>query len=300
VWLFQAAAARGIDSMDEPFQRTRTRGVRRGRGRVKGASVTVPRDGEEFSTRVRLTLAVEAARRGFRRDVAALEAALDDGDLLVPLAQRVAGVPEGEAIPLDRELELVPHFVSDAEGSRHVALFTTSELVSKTAEELGWTTEGEDLGVCSLPARIALDLALDLVDETTIVGLVIDPGHPSELVLRRSELASIVSGNAVPLVGYVADLPLGDDERTLVAEPSEPPPKELTELLGRCIADLPQVTGHRLTRTFNPERDLEPHLTLELAVSADADRRVLAERVIGSVGEHLPPPGYLDIVFADG
>jgi hypothetical protein len=219
---------------------------------------------------------------------------------LVPLARHIQGAKEGEAIPLDRELEIVPHFLSDAEGSRHVALFTAGELVSSMAERLGWTTEGEDLGVCSLPARIALDLALGLVDEKDVLGLVVDPGHPSELVLRRSELASIVSGNAVPLVGYVAELPLGENERTLIAEPSDPPPQELTELLARCIADLPDVTRHRLVRTFNPERDLEPHFTLELAVASGADRRALAERVIGAVGERLPPPGYLDVVFDDG
>jgi hypothetical protein len=181
-----------------------------------------------------------------------------------------------------------------------VALFTTSELVADSAERMGWTTEGEDLGVCALPARIACELALELVDETSVVGLVIDAGHPSELVLRRVELASIVRGQPLPLVGYVADIPSEDGERTLIAEPSDPPPPKLTEELERCIAELPAVTRHRLVRTFNPERDLEPHLTLELAVANGTDRRALAERVVNAVADHLPPPGYLDVVFADG
>jgi len=255
----------------------------------------VPRDGEE--TPASLTSLVEGARRGFRRDVAALEAALDDATLFVPLARHIAGASEGVPIALDHEIEIVPHFLSDDEGSRHVALFTATDLASLSAEQLGWTTEGEDLAVCSLPARTALDLALGLVDETGVVGLVVDPGHPSELVLRRSELASIVSGNPVPLVGYVADLPLGEDERTLVAEPPSP---ELTELFRGFIAELPAIASHRLVRTFNPERDLEPHLTLELSASAEADRRELAKRIIDVVGERIPPPGYLDIVFDDG
>jgi hypothetical protein len=246
-----------------------------------------------------LTALVEGARRGFRRDVAALEAALDDGDLFVPLAKKIADVPEGEPVALDRELEIVPHFLRDAEGAHHVALFTTSELVALSAERLGWTTEDEELGVCALPARIACQLALDLVDETTIVGLVIDAGHPSELMLRRAELASIVRGQPLPLVGYVADIPPEDGERTLVAEPSDPPPRELTVELERCLAELASVTKHRLVRTFNPERDLEPHLTLELAVVEGSDRRAIAERVMGAISEHLPPPGYLDVVFAD-
>jgi hypothetical protein len=247
-----------------------------------------------------LTTLVEGAKRGFRRDVAALEAALDDADLFIPLARRIADVPEGEAFPLDRELEIVPHFLSDEQGGRHVALFTTSALVAHSAEQLGWTTEGEDLGVCSLPARVACELALELVDETTVIGLVIDAGHPSELVLRRAELASIVHGKPVPLVGYVADIPLQDDEQTLIAEPSDPPPPELTELIVRSLAEIPEVTSHRLVRTFNLERDLEPHLTLRLLVPAGTDRRAVAERVIGAVGDSIPPPGYLDVVFDDG
>jgi hypothetical protein len=247
-----------------------------------------------------LTALALGAKRGFRRDVAALEAALDDADLLIPLARAIADVPEGEAIPLDRELEIVPHFLSDAEGARHVALFTSNELVSSSAEHLGWTTDGDELGVCALPARIACQLALDLVDEETIMGLVIDAGHPSELVLTRAELASIVRGAPVPLVGYVADIPLQDDEQTLIAEPSDPPPAELTELLARSIADMEDVTDHRLVRTFNVERDLEPHLTLRLAVREGTDRRAVADRVISAIGNHLPPPGYLDVVFDDG
>jgi hypothetical protein len=246
-----------------------------------------------------LTVLVGGARRGFRRDVAALEAALDDGELFVPLAKKIAGVPEGEPIALDREVELVPHFLRDAEGAYHVALFTTTELVALSAERLGWSTEGDDLGVCALPARIACQLALDLVDDTSVVGLVIDAGHPSELMLRRSELASIVRGQPLPLVGYVADIPPEDGERTLIAEPSDPPPRELTAALEGCLAELSSVTRHRLVRTFNPERDLEPHLTLELAVVDGTERRALAERVMGAISEHLPPPGYLDVVFAD-
>ena len=246
-----------------------------------------------------LTALVEGARRGFRRDVAALEAALDDSDLLIPLAHRIADVPEGEPVALDRELEIVPHFLSDADGARHVALFTSSDLVAISAARLGWTTDGEDLGICALPGRIACQLALELVDEKTIVGLVIDAGHASELVLRRAELASIVRGAPVPLVGYVADIPLEDDEQTLVAEPGDPPPAALTELVARCVGELPAITSHRLVRTFNPERDLEPHLTLELAVSGEADRRALAQRIVATVANLIPPPGYLDVVFSD-
>src|SRR5688500_450611 len=62
-----------------------------------------------------LTALVQNARRGLRRDVAALEAALDDTELLVPLAHAVPDAPEGEAMPLDRPIEIQPHFIVDEE-----------------------------------------------------------------------------------------------------------------------------------------------------------------------------------------
>jgi len=246
-----------------------------------------------------LTALVRGARRGLRRDVAALEAGLDDAELFVPLLKSITGAAEGEALVLDRELEIVPHFLVDPEGLRYAVLFTRPEHVEALAEPLGWKTDGEELRVCTLPARVACELALSVIDDTAVHGLVVDASQPSELVLRRSELASVVAGHPVPLVGYVSELPPLEGEKVLVAEPAEPPPPALVAALEACLAELPEVTGHRLLRTFNPERDLEPHLTLELTTPSSADQRTIAERVIGTIGEHVPPPGYIDIVFED-
>jgi hypothetical protein len=246
-----------------------------------------------------LTDLVTQARRGLRRDVAALEAALDDAELYLPLRSPIAGAPEGEPVALDRALEIVPHLLRDAEGQGYAALFTRPDLVEAVASELGWQTDGGELSVCSLPARIACELSLGVIDEESVFGLVLDAGQASELLLRRTELASIVAGRAVPLVGYLADLPPLDDEQVLLAEPSDPPPPAFVSALERCLAETPEITTHRLARTFNPERDLEPHLTLRLGSADGADRRALAARVIGAVGEFVPPPGYIDIVFDD-
>lgn len=246
-----------------------------------------------------LTALVTQARRGLRRDVAALEAALDGAELFVPLRSHVEGAPEGEAVPLDHELQIVPHFLSDDAGRGFAVLFTRPELIEAVATELGWQTDGRELSVCSLPGRVAFELARGVIDEEAVFGLVLDAGQPSELVLRRAELASIVAGTPVPLVGYLGDLPPLEDEEVLLAEPSDPPPPAFTSALERCVAELPEIKGHRLARTFNRERDLEPHLTLRLATAPDADRRALAERVIGAVGELVPPPGYIDILFDD-
>ena len=193
----------------------------------------------------------------------------------------------------------MPHLLRDEEGRGYAALFSSPELVEKVAESLGWQTDGRELSVCSLPGRVACELSLGVIDEEAVFGLVIDPGQPSELFLRRAELASVVAGQPIPLVGYLADLPPLEDEQVLLAEPSDPPPPAFVTALEACLAELPAVTGHRVRRTFNPERDLEPHLTLELSAAADADRRALAERVILAVGELVPPPGYIDILFDD-
>jgi hypothetical protein len=247
-----------------------------------------------------LTALVRGARRGLRRDVAALEAGLDDAELFVPLMQSIEGAAEGEALELDHAVEIVPHFLVDPEGLRYAALFTKPEHVEALAEPLGWKTDGEELRVCTLPARIACELALSVIDETAVHGLVIDASQASELFLRRSELASVIAGHPLPLVGYVSELPPLDGEKVLVAEPAEPPSPALVAALERCLSDLPDVKSHRLLHTFNPERDLEPHLTLELTAPATADQRLIAERVIETIGEHVPPPGYVDIVFEDG
>ena len=255
--------------------------------------------GSETSDEPDITALVLGARRGLRRDVARLEAALDATSLLIPLAKHIADVPEGEDVELESGLEIMPHFIVDPEGLRYATLFTQAELVEPVARALGWTTDGEELGVAALPARVACELALGTIDETAVHGLVIDPGQDSELMLRRAELASIVAGHPLPLVGYLHDLPPLEDEKVLVAEGGEPPPAEFVAALTQCLAGLPAVTAHRVERTFNPERDLEPHLTLRLTTDGSAERRELAETVINAVGELVPPPGYIDVLFDD-
>jgi hypothetical protein len=247
-----------------------------------------------------LTALVRGARRGLRRDVAKLEAALDEGELVVPLARGIGGVTEGDRVELDQQLEIVPHFVLDPDGRRYAALFTRAEHIEAPADALGWRTDGDELSVCTLPARIACELALGVIDEEEVHGLVIDPGEESELFLRRAELASLVAGHPIPLVGYVSELPPLDGEKVLVAEPAEPPPEALFAALEACLALLPEVRSHQLSRTFNPERDLEPHLTLTLTAEGDYDPKAVAETIVLAIGEHVPPPGYIDLVFDDG
>lgn len=281
----------------------RAAAVRRGALRVTSAcSVAADDTNPDAETPIeassRLTQAVLRARTGLRRDVAALLEALEDEELLVPLARDVPNTPEGERVELPSELTVTPHVLPDSEGNLFAVLFTHPEPIEPIVAALEWDTDGEPLKVCGLPARLALELARDLLSDERIAGLVIDPGAESELCLSKAELGNLLAGRAVPLVGYVQHIPGQELERTLVAEPGEPPPPAFIEALDRVLGELgATIVGHRLERTFNPDRDLEPHLTLTLQVADGADRPELFRRITGALDGIVPPPGYLDVLF---
>ena len=242
---------------------------------------------------------VKLARRGFRRDVAALLEALEQADLLIPLAEPLAGATTGQRTKIEGELRLLPHFLPTPEGPQFAALFTSAPLLHAVAAQLGWRTGEAELEFCSVPGGVALEMAAGTLDEQ-VHGVVIDAGADSELVLTAAELRVLATGQAIPLVGYVAAIP-DDHERTLIAEPGAPPPAELTAALERCLSELPELSGYELLRTFNPERDLEPHPTIKLKTKpGQVDHQHLAKHVFDAVGPHLPPPGYVDIVFEHG
>jgi hypothetical protein len=244
-----------------------------------------------------LTTWVQGARRGLRRDVEALMERLDLGELFVPLASPVPGASVGEELELDDDLTLTPHLLADDEGNLYCALFTRADILEPMIAELGWTTDGGPLEYCSLPARIGLDLAIQIVDEERVLGLVLNAGHESELMLKRLELGSIAKGKAVPLVGYVREIPVQDFEKTLVAE-GELPSGEFIATLERCIEALGCIDDYEITRTFNADRDIEPHLTLSLRPNASAiDYEDVTKRLIEALGDLVPPPGYIDIIF---
>ncbi len=262
---------------------------------IRGELPLVQRD--EADDVSELTALVRDAREGLRSRVAALEAALDQAELHSPLAREIAGVTLGEAAPLDRPFELVPHFLGDEAGRGVAVLFTDPEMLQAVGEDLGWKTDGGELRYCTLPARVACRMALDVIDGRDVLGLLLDAGHDSELFLTRAELASIVAGQPVPLVGYVRELPPLDGERVLVAEEHATLPDDFRAALEGCLQALPAVRSHGVSRTLNQERDLEPHLTLSLHVEEGASKADITRAVIDAVGELVPPPGYIDIVF---
>lgn len=243
-----------------------------------------------------IVTALKQARRGFRRDVAALLDALEQADLLIPLAAPVEGATTGERTKIEGELRLLPHFLPTPEGPQFAALFSSAPLLDAIASQLRWRTGDGELEYCSIPGGVALQMASGTLDEQ-VQGVVIDAGADSELVLTAAEVRTLVAGQAIPLVGYVAAIP-DDHDKTLVAEPGTAPAPELVAALERCVRELDELTGYELLRTFNPERDLEPHPTVKLKTRAGkVDHQHLAKHVFAAVSPHLPAPGYVDIVF---
>ncbi|MEP7049128.1 MAG: SseB family protein [Pseudomonadota bacterium] len=254
---------------------------------------------EPTDTAQDLTPLIQAARRGLRRDVQALLDQLAQGELFIPLARNIDGTKDGVRLDIDDgEVKLVPHMLLDEEGNHFAALFSHPELMAPMEQQLGWKTDDGALKFCTVPALFALDMALEVVDDEHVLGLVLNPGTQYELALRREELASLTNGKAIPLVGYVAALAPDESEQTLIAEGGEAASPALTAAIEGCLAELPQVGGYALLRTFNAERDLEPHPTLRLVTSADdSELQSIANKMIEAIGKHLPPPGYIDIVF---
>lgn len=246
------------------------------------------------------TAAVAQARRGLRKDVAALIQALESAPLIVPLAKSIEGVDLGKVQEVGEELSLSPHLLFDADRVGYLAVFTRGELLERATKQVSWTTDDGPLEFCTLPAAVVLELALAVVDGHRVRGLLLNPFDESELVLHRHELASIAQGRALPLVGYVEGIPHGEDEQRLVAEMGEPPPRDLVDAIEAVLAAFPGPPGYGLHRTFNPERDLEPHLTVNVHLGGqDVDRASIAARLGAAVEGKLPPPGYIDILFDD-
>lgn len=246
-----------------------------------------------------LTLAVATARSGLRSDVAVLVEALESAELLVPLAENISGAPEGERIETEEPLTIQPHMVLDPDGGAFCVFFTHVAFVEPIAAQLGWQTSGEELKLCTLMAKHAMQMALSVIDEVEVRGLVLNPGTEFELMLLRDELSSLAKAQALPLVGYIQDIDSTDEGSTLLAEPADPPPPEFLAALKTASDELRDVVECRVSRTFNPERDREPHLTISVDLKDDqADREEIARALADAVEGTVPPPGYVDIVFA--
>lgn len=246
-----------------------------------------------------MTALLVRARRGLRSDVVPLAAALGSQNILVPLQKPIAHVALGVEVELDGDLTLSPHLLKDSDELAYVVLFSRPDLLETIASQMRWETAGGPLEFCALPGRVALEMALELVDGESVVGLLFDPMAESELMLQRHEIASLAQGRPLPLVGYVGQIPPSPDEKTLVAELDEAPPRDIAAAIESVVAGMEPTPSWRLSRTFNAERDLEPHWTLVLGGSGPDELIPVADAIAQGLEGKLPPPGYIDILFEE-
>lgn len=247
-----------------------------------------PMPGEALTERLAL------AQRGLRSDVAGLIEALARAELVIPLAKDLPEMPEGEKVELTESVEIAPYLLMDPEGGAFFVVFSEAGIFTAMASE----NPGQHVRYCTTPALQALHMALDVLDNKDVKGLVINPGHASELVLRRAEVASIVNRTAIPLVGYVGEFLPSDEEGTLVAEGPSEPPAAFESKVQSLVTKFPVLTGYALSFCFNAERDLEPHWVVRLHLAdAAADRQAISSFFFESVEGVVPAPGYFDVVF---
>jgi hypothetical protein len=217
---------------------------------------------------------------------------LDDGLLYVA----VAPDGQGHARPVEDTLTLSPNLVTTETGMPLFPVFTDEERLGRFAANLNWAPDGE-LSYCSLSVRGALDVGLQLFHDGHCHAMVVDPSDEYELLLQPREVASLRQGQPIPLVGYVRELPLSNDDVAVVSDFDAS--DALKSSLARCLEDFPEIVGHRLEQTLNRERDVDPHPTLTLSTSADSihDEAELQRRLREIFEGALPEPGYIDVVF---
>lgn len=245
-----------------------------------------------------LTSRIVVAQSGTRSAVATLIEALGQSDLFVPLADDIPDAVDGMEMDLDGELTFSPHMLVHEDGSVFAVAYSDPGLAEQLVEELEWKTSGDDLKMVQLPANVALELAQGRSDGGETRGLVLNPGTDFELLLLRDEAASISQGVALPLVAYVHELPREGSPEDFVVAGAAAPPQALLDALEVARKSEPALSTIHCLTTYDPERDREPHLTLSLElVDETVDRGELAERLMDSVSEHLPAPGYADVVF---
>ena len=103
------------------------------------------------------------------------------------------------------------------------------------------------------------------------------------------------------LAYHVVVRPLGGVFAEIIPNPAEVAGKQPDADFAKMLdsAELPDIESYSLQRTFNAERDLEPHLTLTLRTRQAVEREALAGRIVAAIQDKLPPPGYIDVLFAE-
>ena len=295
-----------MSDSDNPNQKNHTSSKTNGSNEVTStesqrSSQVQDEASEDHQEQTQLEHAIAHAQRGLKSDVQVLIEAIAKGEVYIPLAEDMPDTPENEELDIGEGISFRPHMLLDPEHQPYAVCFTRPDFVATIQEEMQWKTSDDELKFVRGPVALALDLGQADADGQSVQGIVINPASEMELVLTRQEVGSILQGQALPLVGYVENLPPGLEEETIEIEGADEPPAALLEALRKSESEINDLVKVEVKTTFNPERDREPHLTLYLTVLSDdpEDRQAIAEDIMDETVQLLPEPGYCDIVFVE-
>jgi type III secretion system (T3SS) SseB-like protein len=242
--------------------------------------------------------ALRRAQSGYRSDVSNLVEQLRRSNLYAPL-EAGANLPETPTT-LTSGTPLRLHNVRSGDGSAWLPLFSSVDTLRHAGTRHGWTTDGGPLRFVSFRWDDAIaGMFRQVVTSSGNAGVVFDWGSASELALNAGEVISIADGTVIPLVGYAANQPTRGNEEVFVGEPATAPPPELVDAVRSALAGEEDVRSYALRQFYMPERDVMPHLVLDIECSApEPQRQRIAQRVGQAVEQiRLDPPGYMDIMF---
>lgn len=238
------------------------------------------------------------AQSGYRSDVAALVQELKRSDVFAPLAK--GGNLPSRPTTLTANTLVTLHNLPSDDGTVWAVLFSSIETLHKAGTQHNWKTDGGPLHYIGFKWDAGIEgMFRRALESGGNAGIVFDVGARSELALNAAEVISIVKGDLVPLVNYAARQPARGNEQVYIGKPAVPPPMELVEAVKLTLSTESAVTAYHLRQVYVPERDVMPHLILDIETAAsEAERRRISQRVGEAIhGIALPPPGYLDIAF---
>jgi len=238
------------------------------------------------------------AQSGYRSDLAALVEELNLSEVFAPLGSGADLPSTPTTLEVAKMVKL--HNLPSADGKTWAALFSGVGRLQIAGVQFHWTTDGGPLRFMAFKWDDAIQgMFLPAIESGGIAGIVFDVGGSSELALNASEMSAIARGEMVPLIDYASQHPARGDEQVFIGEPATAPPATLVDAIQTILATEPAVISHHLRQVYIPERDLMPHLILDIhSQASEAERRRISQRVGEAIdGIPLPPPGYVDVAF---
>ena len=245
-----------------------------------------------------LVEAVVRAQSGYRSDIAALKEELGRREIFLPLAD---GGDSREGLQtLEKATKVIVHNLRSGDGTSWIPIFTSVEALRSAGDRNGWKTGGGPLRFIAMTGTTGFESMFSPALESGVnKGVVFDVGQRSELAMKAGEILQMLKGEPIPLVDYASKQPARVGEQVFVGWPAVPPPAELTAAIGGVLRGERSVKSYALRQVFMPERDVMPHLILDIAGDiSEPDRRRISQGVGAAMSSiDLPPPGYVDVAF---